>query len=248
MQHFRVGLALAIAVFSACNPGNKANNNASTDATVKPATPEGTISVVVTDKEKDTQLVTIKFQIKDLKKEKTFEQAVLKGVSETDEYKVLWDAPNSCYIGVLKPSHQARYYHASVKGNDLKILWVPTPPEQIWQYMENTMGLGKVSVGGQLADKYRKNIQSGKILGEFIAEIRPDASPDSLELYVEFGGVRKSMFMPIPKGYKPTIQETANVDHVLFSLVKDGKAEPMIDMHVENGRLQIKTLKEITKD
>jgi hypothetical protein len=249
MQHFRVGLALAIAVFSACNPGNnKANSDVSTEKAVKPATPEGTIAVVVTDKEKDTQQVTIKFQIKDLKKEKTFEQAVLKDVSDADEYKVLWDAPNSCYIGVLKPSHQARYYHASVKDKELKILWVPTPPEQIWQYMENTMGLGKVAVGGELANKYRKNIQSGKILGEFIAEIRPDASPDSLELYVEFGGIRKSMFMPLPKGYKATIQETANEDHVLFSFVKDGKAEPMIDMHVENGRLQIKTLKEIKND
>jgi hypothetical protein len=248
MQQFRIGLAIAIAVLSACNSGNQgANGNAATDTAqaVKPATPAGTVNVTITGREKDTALVTIKFQIKDLKIERKFEQTLLKDAPEADLYKVLWDAPNSCYIGVLKANHQPRYYHASVKDNDLRILWFPSPPDRIWGYMENTMGLGKITAGGEMLDKYRKNIQSGRILGDFIAEIRPDASPDSLELYVEFGGVRKSMFMRIPEGAKPVIQPTGQDDHVYFSFLKDNKAEPMIDLHVENGRLQINTLKEI---
>ncbi|CAL1516963.1 hypothetical protein [Chitinophaga sp. MM2321] len=250
MQHFRVWLALSVLGFTACNSGsNKAGSDAADSAAAfKPATPAGTIAVSITGKEKDTQEIIIKFQIKDLVKEKSFEQVVLKDVSEADLYRVLWDKPNSCYIGVMKPNHAARYYHASQDGNDLKILWATAPPAPIWQYMENTMGLGKVSSANELVKKYSKNIQSGKIIADFIVEIKPDATPDSVELYVEFGGVRKSMYMPVPKGFEPTIQQTTQDDHVLFALVKDGKAEPFIDMHVVNGRLQVQTLKEIKKD
>ncbi|MBS0027965.1 hypothetical protein ACTJJ0_04835 [Chitinophaga sp. 22321] len=249
MQHFRIGLAIAIAILSACNSGNpNANGNAATDtaAAVHPATPAGSIAVTITNREKDTALVTIKFKMNGQEKEKVFEQTILKDASDDDLYKVLWDAPNSAYVGVLKANHQPRYYHASVSDkNDLKILWFASPSERIWGYMENTMGLGKVSAGGNLVQKYSKNIQSGKILADFIAEIKPDASPDSLELYVEFGGLRKSMFMAVPKGAKAVIQPTGQDDHVYFSFVTDNKAEPVIDLHVENGRLQVKTLKEI---
>lgn len=245
MQQFRIGLALAIAVLSACNSAS--NKGAAGDsAVVKPATPEGTVSVTFSDKEKDTSLITIKFQLKDQTKEKVFEQAILKGVPESDLYKVLWNEPNSCYIGVMKANHQPRYYHAFVDSKkDLKVLWAATPPKQIWEYMEDTMGLGKVAAGGEMVQQYKKGIQSGQILADFIAEIKPDASPDSLELYVEFGGLRKSMFMAVPTGAKGVIQPTGQDDHVYFSFVKDGKAEPVIDLKVENGRLQINTLKEI---
>ncbi|WP_160717957.1 hypothetical protein [Chitinophaga solisilvae] len=250
MQHFRVWLALAAIGFTACNQGtnNKNANAADTATALQPATPAGSVAVVISGKEKDTQEITIKFQIKELKKEKTFEQVVLKDAAESELYKVLWDEPNSCYIGVLKPNHAVRYYHASQSGDDLKILWATAPPERIWKYMENTMGLGKVSAAGDLKKSYRKNFQSGKIIADFIAEIKPDATTkDSVELYVEFGGVRKSMFVPVPAGYQPTIQETANQDHIYFSLVKDGKVEPFIDMKVEDGRLQVQTLKKIEK-
>lgn len=247
MQHFRIGLAIAIAVLSACNSGNQnANGNAATDAAVHPATPAGTIAVTITDRDKDTGQVTIKFKINGQEKEKTFEQTLLSNASDADLYKVLWDAPNSCYVGVMKANHQPRYYHASVSDkNDLKILWFASPDKRIWGYMEDSMGLGKVTAGGEMLQKYSKNFQSGKILADFIAEIKPDASPDSVELYVEYGGLRKSMFMPVPKGSKAVIQPTGEDDHVYFSFVADGKAEPVIDLHVENGRLQIKTLKEI---
>ncbi|TWF39047.1 hypothetical protein FHW36_106271 [Chitinophaga polysaccharea] len=248
MQQFRIGLTIALAIFTACNSGNQSANSkpgADTSAVV-PATPAGKIAVSIANRDKDTALVTINFQLNGQTKEKTFEQTILKEISDADLYKVLWDAPNSCYIGVLKANHQPRYYHASVSDkNDLKILWFASPSERIWGYMENTMGLGKVSAGSDMVQQYKKNFQSGNIIGDFIAEIKPDASPDSLELYVEFGGIRKSMFMAVPKGSKGVIQPTGQPDHVYFSFVKDNKAEPMIDLHVENGRLQVKTLKEI---
>ncbi|HEY9258070.1 hypothetical protein [Chitinophaga sp.] len=247
MQHFRIGLAIAIAVLSACNSGNQnANGNAAKDAAVHPATPAGTIAVTITDRDKDTGQVTIKFKINGQEKEKTFEQTLLTNASDADLYKVLWDAPNSCYVGVMKANHQPRYYHASVSDkNDLKILWFASPDQRIWSYMEDTMGLGKVTVGSDLVQKYKKNFQSGKILADFIAEIRPATSPDTVELYVEFGGFTKSMMVPVPKGSKAVIQPTAAQDHVYFAFAADNKAEPVIDLHVENGRLQLKTLKEI---
>ncbi|HVI45966.1 MAG TPA: hypothetical protein VM802_13910 [Chitinophaga sp.] len=252
MQHFRVWLILAVFGLAACNSGNSAADKTADQSKteeLKPATPAGSVSVSISKKDKDTSEITINFQIKDLKKEKSFEQAILKDAADADLYRVLWDEPNSAYIGVLKPNHTVRYYHASQEASgDLKILWATSPPERIWKYMENTMGLGKVSSAGKPVNKYSKGIQSGKILADFIAEIRPNAAADSVELYVEFGGVRKSMFMPVPKGYAPTIQQTAQDDHVFFSLIKDGKAEPFIDMKVENGRLQVHTLKEIKKD
>lgn len=250
MQHFRVWLAgLAVIAFTACNSGTgKKNEGTDTAAALTPATPAGTVDVAITGRDKDTQTITIKFQIKDLKKEKSFEQMVLKDAPDAEVFKVLWDEPNSAYIGVLKPNHGVRYYHASQDGNDLKVLWATSPPERIWKYMENTMGLGKVSASAELTKKYSKNMQSGQIIADFIAEIRPDKSPDSVELYVEFGGVQKSMYIGIPAGYQPTIQQTSEADHVYFSLVKDGKAEPFIDLKVDNGRLQVQTLKEIKKD
>ncbi|MFY0254351.1 hypothetical protein ACDQ55_10400 [Chitinophaga sp. 30R24] len=247
MQHFRIGLAIAIAVLSACNSGKSPANGNAADAatTVTPATPAGTVSVTIAGKEKDTQRITIQVQMKELKKEKTFEQTTLKEVSDADLYKVLWDAPTSCYIGVLKANHQPRYYHASVNGNDLKILWAASPPERIWQYMENTMGLGKVSANDGMLQEYKKNFQSGQIIADFIVTIKPDSQPDDVVLYVEYGGARKTMTIPVPAGSKAVIQPTGQDDHVFFSFIKDDKAEPVIDLLVENGRLQVKTLKEI---
>jgi hypothetical protein len=247
MQHFRIGLIVALTVLAACGSGSQQQQNGKDSlVAVQPATPAGSIGVAVSGREKDTGKVTITFQLKDQKKEKTFEQSLLKDVPESDLYKVLWNAPNSCYIGIMKANHQPRYYHASVnEKNDLQILWASTPPAPIWQYMENTMGLGRVSAAGNIVGKYKKNIQSGKIIADFIAEIRPLTSADSLELYVEFGGLRKSMFMALPKDTRATIQPTGKDDHVYFSFIKDNKAEPMIDLEVENGRLQIKTLKQI---
>ncbi|MBC9930363.1 hypothetical protein [Chitinophaga qingshengii] len=252
MQHFRGWLVgMAAIAFTACNSGTGTKNNGTetaATASITPATPAGTVDVAITGRDKDTQQITIKFQIKDLKKEKSFEQVILKDAPDAEVFKVLWDQPNSAYIGVLKANHAVRYYHASQEGNDLKILWATAPPEPIWKYMENTMGLGKVSATGNLTKKYSKNMQSGQIIADFVAEIKPDNSPDSVELYVEFGGVQKSMYIGIPTGYQPTIQQTSEADHVYFSLVKDGKAEPFIDLKVDNGRLQVKTLKEIKKD
>lgn len=220
MQHFRIGLALALAILSACNSGtNKEAATGESASVVKPATPEGTISVTFSDKEKDTSLINIKIQLKEGTKEKSFEQAILKDVPESDLYKVLWNEPNSCYIGVMKPNHQPRYYHAFVDSKkDVKILWAATPPQPIWEYMEGTLGLGKVTAGSEMLQQYKKSFQSGNILADFIVEIKPDASPDSLELYVEFGGLRKSMFMPVPSGSKGVIQPTGQDDLSLIHI------------------------------
>ncbi|MBO9733086.1 MAG: hypothetical protein J7623_30880 [Chitinophaga sp.] len=248
MQQFRIGLAIAIAVLSACNSGNQ-NVNGTTgkeEAAVHPATPAGTIDVTITDRDKDTSQVTIKFKINGQEKEKTFEQSLLKDAADADLFKVLWDAPNSAYVGVMKANHQPRYYHASISDkNDLKILWFASPDKRIWSYMEDSMGLGKVAASGEMVQQYKKSFQSGKILADFIANIKPGAAADNVELYVEYGGFNKSMTIPVPKGSKAVIKPTAEQDHVYFSFVTGNKVEPVIDLHVENGRLQVKALKEL---
>ncbi|GEP92792.1 hypothetical protein CTE07_44370 [Chitinophaga terrae (ex Kim and Jung 2007)] len=247
MQQFRLGLAMAIAVLSACNSGNPTASEQAADAnTVHPAKPEGTVSVSIGNRDKDTSQITIQFQVKDLKKEKTFDQEILKDVADGDLYKVLWDQPNSVYIAVLKPNHNARYYHGSVDNGEAKILKVNTAPQRIWQYMEDSLGLGKITnTGNNLVSSYRKDIQSGKLLGAFVAEIKPADKPENVELYVEFGGVNKKMNIHVPAGSKAMIQPTKDDSHVYFSFVNGEQVEPVIDLYVDNGRLQIKTLKEI---
>ena len=135
MQQFRFGLAIAIAVLSACNSGKKPSETADSLNVVHPAKPDGTVSVTISGREKDTSEITISFQVKDQKKEKTFEQVVLKDVSDNDLFKVLWDEPNSVYVAVLKPSHNARYYHGSIHDGEARIMVVGTPPQRIWMYM-----------------------------------------------------------------------------------------------------------------
>ncbi|RFS24894.1 hypothetical protein DVR12_06820 [Chitinophaga silvatica] len=238
-------MAIAITILSACNSGNQASKGADSANVVHPATPDGTVSVTIGDREKDTSQITISFQVKGLKKEKTFDQVILKDVSDTDLFKVLWDQPNSVYVAVLKPSHNARYYHGSISDGEAKIFVAATPPKRIWMYMEDSLGLGKLSGAKGLVASYRKDIQSGKILGQFIAEVRPIDSVKNVELYVEFGGVTKKMNITLPLDTKAMIQPTKDDSHVYFSFVKGEQVDPIIDLYVENGRLQVKTLKEI---
>ncbi|WP_143305325.1 hypothetical protein [Chitinophaga vietnamensis] len=250
MQHFRVWLALAVLGFTSCHSNSSTNGNEQTKAedALKPATPAGSVQVSIGNRDKDTQDITIKFVLEGKDKEKSFSQPVLKEVSDSEVYRVLWDKPNSCYIGVLKPNHSVRYYHASQDSasKDLKILWATAPPERIWSYIENTMGLGKISSAAALSNEYKKNFQSGNIIADFIVQLKPDSTAaDKVELYVEFGGVRKSMYLPVPAGYKPTVQPTSSQDHVYVSMAKDGKLEAVMDLKVENGRLKIEHLKDI---
>jgi hypothetical protein len=206
------------------------------------------VDVTLKNRDKDTAQVVIKFAIDGVVKEKTFEQAILTEGSDADVIRVAWDKPKSAYIGVVKPNRTPRYYHASVDSakGDVKILWATVPPKPVWLYMENVQGLGKVAAAaGSTTNSYRKKIQSGKIIEDFIATIKPGDNPDNVVLYVEFAGVNKTMTMPVPKGYKPTIQTTGRPDQVYFSMEKDGKLDAVMELKVEDGHLNVEHLKEI---
>ncbi|MBV7531239.1 hypothetical protein [Chitinophaga sp. sic0106] len=251
MKRIPVYLAIAALGFTAaCNnaqQSGKSTAQQSDSVPMTPATAAGKVEVVLKDRNKDTARVVIKFEINGEVKEKSFDQAILQEGSDEDVVRVAWDKPNSAYIGVVKPNRAPRYYHASVdssKGH-LKIFWATVPPKPVWLYMENVQGLGKVSHSGEIVTSYRKNIQSAKIIEDFIVDIKPGKSPEEVILYVEFAGVNKTMTMPVPKGYKATIQKTATPDHVYFSMEKDGQLDAVMDLKVEDGRLQVEHLKEI---
>ncbi|NIG53608.1 hypothetical protein [Chitinophaga sp. Cy-1792] len=251
MKHFPVYLALATLGFAACNNG-KSNTAASAPQSdsvpMTPATAAGKVDVTLKNRTKDTAQVVIKFAINGQEKEKSFDQAILTEGSDNDVIRVAWDKPNSAYIGVVKPNRAPRYYHASVDSSNgaLKIFWATVPPKPVWLYMENVQGLGKVAAAASgTTNSYKKNIKSGKIIEDFIAEIKPSDKPDNVVLYVEFAGVNKTMTMPVPKGYKPVIQTTAKPEQVYFSMEKDGKLDAVMDLRVEDGHLQVEHLKEI---
>ncbi|ASZ11622.1 hypothetical protein KTO58_16890 [Chitinophaga pendula] len=212
------------------------------------AKPAGTIAITIEDKDKDTQHVKIRFQLGNLEKEKRFEVSLAKGVQEEDLYKMVWDKPNSCYIGVLKSSRSTRYYHASQSedGKELKIFHVGTPPEQIWHYVEDVKGLGKITEQKELLQHdYNKHILSGKISADFIVRFKVNNSKDSVNLYTEFAGARKEQMIAIPTGYDPAI-EALSEDHCVFGYVdKQQKVDRVLDIQVVQGRLKIKQLKQV---
>ncbi|MET7000990.1 hypothetical protein [Chitinophaga defluvii] len=251
MRHIsKVIIMLAGLGMAACqSSGTRQEGKEDTAAVDKlvPAQPAGTIQVSFADKDKAVQLVKIRFTIDTLVKEKEFDLAIATGMQDADLYRTVWDKPNSCYIGVIKDNKGVRYFHASQDGTDLKIFHVSTPPKAIWEYVENDLGLGKVTTTGETTNHYQKNFQSGKIIADFIVEVKEVAGKDSADLYTEFGGANKKERVGVPHGFKPVIQLTAEQDHCIFGMMKDDKFEGVTEIRVEKGRLQLTPLKAIIK-
>jgi hypothetical protein len=224
--------------FFACNESGKQTAATEGSAELTPATPAGKINVSFP--EGDTGLVKIVFELDGKTKEKTFELPLADDAQDKDLYRTVWDKPNSCYIGVLKKKHSTRYYHASTDGKDLSINHVGTPPEAVWHYAEQTLGLGKVELTVKVQDSYKKNLQSGKIIADFIVKTEPASSTDSVRLYSEFGGANKRMSIAVPEGYRSGIIEvTGHPEQVYLVFVKGNKFKNAVDISVKDGHLQI---------
>jgi len=243
-------LLLAATLFFACGPrqepvSNEVEDTSSAGEAFEPVAPAGKVSVSfpVTD----TTEIKILFEINGQKKEKSFELPLAKDVEEKDLYRLVWDKPNSCYIGVLKKNRTTRYYHASVDDKGyLQINHVGTPPAGVWQYAENRMGLGKVSVSAKakLEETYKKNLKSGTIIADFIVRVIPLASKDSVHIYAEFGGANRTISQAVPAGYKAGVLVSEDKPAACFiALEKDGQLLNTTEIKVESGHLQINNLR-----
>jgi len=239
MQHLRNAVSAAFLAVSlwACQSGQQQQDK---EQGFKPATPAGTVDVSFTH-EDDTSQVKIKFAIDGKTKEKSFDMPLAKDVDTVDLFRLVWDKPNSCYVGVLKQSHGTRYFHASV-GNDgeLKIFQIGSPSDTIWHYAEDTLGLGKITSKRALLDTYARNVQSGDILADLIVRIEPATTTDSVQLYTEYAGARKRQSFAVPAGYEPKIQVTDKTEHCIFGLQKGDAFSGVLDITVSGGHLQLK--------
>jgi hypothetical protein len=243
-------LLLSATLFFACDQSSKQSSSNETEdissagEAFQPANAAGKISVSFPMT--DTTEIKINFEVDGKTKEKTFELPLAKEVEEKDLYRVVWDKPNSCYIGVLKQNRTTRYYHASVDDKGfLQINHVGTPPAGVWQYAENKLGLGKVSAStaAKLEDSYKKNLQSGRIIADFIVRIVPLEAKDSVHVYAEFGGGNRTISQAVPAGYKPGILVSDSKPNQCFVVLeKDGKLTNAVEILVEGGHLQINTL------
>ncbi|SHN77083.1 hypothetical protein [Chitinophaga sp. CF418] len=243
-------LLLSATLFFACGPhpeptSNEAEDTSSAGEAFEPVAPAGkvTVSFPVTD----TTEIKILFELNGQTKEKSFELPLAKDVEEKDLYRLVWDKPNSCYIGVLKQNRTTRYYHASVDDKGyLQINHVGTPPAGVWQYAENRKGLGKVSVSAKakLEDTYKKNLQSGRIIADFIVRVIPLASKDSVHIYAEFGGANRTISQAVPAGYKAGVLASADKPAECFiALERDGKLLNTVEIKVDGGHLEINNLR-----
>jgi hypothetical protein len=241
-------LLLVATLFFACDPykqpaADDAQNNTSAGEEFQPVKAAGKVNVSfpVTD----TTEIKIVFELEGKTKEKNFRLPLAKDVQEKDLYRLVWDKPQSCYVGVLKQDRTTRYYHASVDDKGfLQINHVGTPPAGVWQYAENKLGLGKISASAvKLEDSYKKNLQSGRIIADFIVKIIPLSSADSVNVYAEFGGGNRTISQPVPAGYKPGIMvPDGKLGQCFVVLEKDGKLTNTMEIKVEGGHLQINTL------
>ncbi|WP_126247247.1 hypothetical protein [Chitinophaga rhizosphaerae] len=215
------------------------------DAPVAPAKPAGTLEVKIEDREKDTSKVTFYWTVDSLKYDKTFNDLpLMQNLTDTSLYKVLWDAPNSVWIGFIKPNRDTRYYHGSQDGKSLRILWVPSPPQRIYQYMEKDLGLGDAIRNYEKVTRYAKQVKSGQIIAEFIVDLR-NATPEKVGVYMEYGGVRREIDMPTPKGTKPYIMAVAE-DHCVVGLeLEDGEMEDIYQVRIVNGRIGYKQMQTV---
>ncbi len=242
-------LLLSATLFFACQEqqqrsSNEIEDTSSAGEAFQPAKAAGkvTVSFPVTD----TTEIKILFELDGKTKEKSFELPLAKDLEEKDLYRLVWDKPNSCYIGVLKQKNGTRYYHASVDDRGyLQINHVGTPPAGVWQFAENKMGLGKVTVStkNKLEDSYKKSVQSGRIIADFIVRVIPLERKDSVHVYAEFGGANRTFSQPVPEGFKPGLLVSAdNPAQCSFVLEHDGKLTPIAEIAVEGGHLQINNL------
>lgn len=248
LRYAAMALLLAAA---ACNGGGQKNGEGSTatdeEKTLQPAKPAGTMQVVIQDRDKDTSSVTFHFTIDTMRYERTYKDLPLvKDFPDTAIYRVFWDEPNSVWIGFIKPNRDTRYYHASQEGKRLKVLWVPSPPQKIYRYMEKVMGLGDVIRQQPKLNRYEKNIQSGLILEDFIVALKPGSSKEVTNVYMKFAGVERTLEMPVPNGGKPYIQALAD-DEVIVGVEVNGELEEFYQVKVVNGRLGYKTLQTVIK-
>lgn len=236
-------LCASAATLMAC--GNQKKEDKKNADTITPAKPAGTVNIALEHRDKDTSVVNFTFTIDTIRYEKTFKDLPLvKGFADTSIYRILWDAPNSVWIGFVKADRDTRYYHGSQDGRLLKILWVPSPPAKIYNYMEKTMGLGDVIRSQPRTLKYKKNFQSGQIISDFIVEIQPANTPKEVNIYIEFGGVTRVLTMPVPDGAKPYVQAYAQ-DHVYAGLEIDGELEEIYEVKVVEGRIGARQLKAV---
>ncbi|HJT74306.1 MAG TPA: hypothetical protein VJ720_09815 [Chitinophaga sp.] len=236
-------LVPAIFLF-ACNEGSKKPLNSTADeaAAFQPATPAGKINVSFP--KGDEPQVTIRFEIDGKTKEKTFDMPLAQQVADEDLYRTVWDKPNSCYIGVLKENaHSTRYYHASVEGSDLKINQVGTPPAEIWKYAENELGLGKISSNQKVIDNYKRSLQSGRIIADFIVKLEPASTKDSIRMYAEFGGASRTISQVLPEGYTAgLLASPVTPEKCVLILKKNDELVHVTEVLVDKGHLQINKL------
>lgn len=238
------------ATMMACNSSTdkeKGKDSTAVDNTVQEAKPAGTINVAFSKKDKDTSTVTFNFTVDTLKYEKSFDDVpLMKGFADTAIYRVLWDKPNSVWIGVIKADRNNRYYHGTQDKASLRILWVPSPPARIYEYIDKKLGLGDVIRQQPLVEKYKENFQSGLIISDFIVEFRPSGTSNSIDVYMKFGGAERTLNMPIWGNGKPYIQ-VYKKDDVFVGLQVDGELEEYYEIKVVEGRIGAKQLKSVVK-
>lgn len=236
-----LGLAFLCAA-TACNqPGKKGDGK---DSTVTPATPAGSIEVHLEGRDKDTQQVRINFQLGNAKTEQVFDVELLRQGADTALYRVLWDKPNSAYVGVIKKDKEVRYYHALDDSPFVRIRWSASPPKPIWQYVEGPMGLGAFLKNVPLVKTYKKNIKSGNIIDDFSVDIEK-VTADSVDLHYRFGGVDEKEGFAFPGNLAEPFLTVAQDDMVYFGLKINGEYKEATEVRVRNGRLETKTIRKL---
>ncbi|UYQ91525.1 hypothetical protein MKQ68_15650 [Chitinophaga horti] len=238
-----LGLALAT-ISTACNQGGKKDGKDSAVSTLTPAKPEGTISVALENRDQDTGQVRINFQIGNARVEEVFDVDLLQQGADTAIYRVVWDKPNSAYVGVIKSNKDTRYYHALTDSPFVRIRWSAAPPKDIWQYVEGPLGLGAFLKNQPLVKEHNKNFRSGQLVEDFIVKVE-QAGADSVKLHYKYGGIEEVDTYYIPASVAEAWLTVAQDDLVYFGLKMNGEFKEAKQLRVRNGRLETKTLRKI---
>lgn len=249
MKQLLAVCTMALGIMACNNSTNKekGKDSSAVDNAVTEATPAGTINVAFGKKDRDTSTVTFNFTVDTLKYEKTFDDVpLMKGFADTAIYRILWDKPNSVWIGVIKADRNNRYYHGTQDAASLRILWVPSPPARIYEYIDKKLGLGDAIRQQPLVDKYKENFQSGQIISDFIVELRPSGAEGTIDVYLKYGGVERTLNMPVWGNGKPYIQAYRK-DDVFVGVQVDGELEEYYEIKVVDGRVGTKQLKTVVK-